>query len=293
MMTPSAVTEVVEAEGHLIDSQLLNVDLRHRGQPRRVVRRAEVPHRPHQRRAVVVSMRISSGSPAALPSVLEELVALGCRVARAEDAPRRRRRSRRLRARRLLLDDQPPDLGPPRRPVDRGRAPAHGCRRSSSTGRARSAASCATSAAATRRVRRRRHPRRAGVPGARPPRLRVHDQRDLVRAPRRGRRVAHRGDDARGQGRRRPYRLRRRPGGRPHRRRRLLLRPDSRRLRRRAARRQRAGGARRRAGAVRHLARRGPGDRQARSKAAIATTCARSTPSAAPVACARRWSRAS
>src|SRR3954462_12866845 len=33
-----------------------------------------------------VSMRVTAKPPAALPDVLEELVALGCRVARSEDA---------------------------------------------------------------------------------------------------------------------------------------------------------------------------------------------------------------
>ena len=56
------------------------------------------------------------------------------------------------------------------------------------------------------RLRQRRHPRHARVPRARPPRLRVHDQRDLVRAPRRGQHRQDRDDDARHQARRRPHR---------------------------------------------------------------------------------------
>ena len=90
---------------------------------------------------------------------------------------------------------------------------------------------------------------------------------------------------ARGQ----THRVRRRAGGRPHRRRRSISAELIRaRLRRRAARRQRAGGARRRAGAVRHVARRRSRGRRAGARAATAITCARSTPSTAPAASARR-----
>ena len=104
-------------------------------------------------------------------------------------------------------------------------------------------------------LRPRRHPRDAGVPRARPPRLRVHEQRRLVGAARRRQRRAHRRDDARRQEGRRPHRRRRRPGRRAHRRRRALLRADPPRLRRRGAGRQRAGRARRRVRAVGHVAR--------------------------------------
>ncbi|MGH9144127.1 MAG: TIGR00300 family protein, partial [Vicinamibacterales bacterium] len=86
MTTPSAVTEVVEAEGHLIDSQLMNAMfdtvVRHDATfdvlEFRIGRTNDEPS--------FVSMRVSAGSPAALTEVLEELVALGCRVARAENA---------------------------------------------------------------------------------------------------------------------------------------------------------------------------------------------------------------
>ena len=78
------------------------------------------------------------------------------------------------------------------------------------------------------RLRPRRHPRHAGVPRARPARLRVHEQRRLVGAARRRQRRAHRRDDARGQEGRRPHRRRRRTGRRAHRRRRAFLRADSR-----------------------------------------------------------------
>jgi len=80
------ITEVVEAEGHLIDSQLLNVmfdtvvrnDAAFEVIEFRIGRTNEEPS--------FVSMRISATSEPVLHEVLEELVALGCRLARTEDA---------------------------------------------------------------------------------------------------------------------------------------------------------------------------------------------------------------
>ena len=80
------MTEVVEAEGHLIDSQLMNAMfdtvVRHDAAfdvlEFRIGRTNDEPS--------FVSMRVTAKTPAALTEVLEELVALGCRVARAEDA---------------------------------------------------------------------------------------------------------------------------------------------------------------------------------------------------------------
>jgi lysine-ketoglutarate reductase/saccharopine dehydrogenase-like protein (TIGR00300 family) len=80
------VSEVVEAEGHLIDSQLLNVMfdtvVRHDASFEviefRIGRTNDEPS--------FVSMRITSATPVGLAEVLEELVALGCRVASSEDA---------------------------------------------------------------------------------------------------------------------------------------------------------------------------------------------------------------
>jgi lysine-ketoglutarate reductase/saccharopine dehydrogenase-like protein (TIGR00300 family) len=77
---------VVEAEGHLIDSQLLNAMwdtvVRHDAAfdvlEFRIGRTNDEPS--------FVSMRITAKAPASLTDVLEELVALGCRVARTEDA---------------------------------------------------------------------------------------------------------------------------------------------------------------------------------------------------------------
>jgi len=79
-------TEVVEAEGHLIDSQLLNVmfdtvvrnDAAFEVLEFRIGRTNEEPS--------FVAMRITAKSEPALHEVLEELVTLGCRLARAEDA---------------------------------------------------------------------------------------------------------------------------------------------------------------------------------------------------------------
>ena len=80
------MTEVVEAEGHLIDSQLMNAMfdtvVRHDAAfdvlEFRIGRTNDEPS--------FVSMRVTAKAPAALTDVLQELIALGCRVARAEDA---------------------------------------------------------------------------------------------------------------------------------------------------------------------------------------------------------------
>src|SRR3954467_9616202 len=86
-MTPtSAVTEGAEPEGHLTDSQLMNAMfdtvVRHDAAfdvlEFRIGRTNDEPS--------FVSMRVTAKAPAALTEVLEELVALGCRVARIEDA---------------------------------------------------------------------------------------------------------------------------------------------------------------------------------------------------------------
>src|SRR5437868_1725908 len=86
MFVGGGMTEVVEAEGHLIDSQLLNVMFD-------TVVRHDASFEVLQFRIGVtndepsfVSMRIASATPAGLAEVLEELVALGCRVASSEDA---------------------------------------------------------------------------------------------------------------------------------------------------------------------------------------------------------------
>ena len=86
MTVPLSFAEIVEAEGHLIDSQLMNAMfdtvVRHDAAfdvlEFRIGRTNDEPS--------FVSMRVTSKTPAALTGVLEELVSLGCRVANAEDA---------------------------------------------------------------------------------------------------------------------------------------------------------------------------------------------------------------
>jgi len=81
-----SVAEVVEAEGHLIDSQILNAMfdtvVRHDGSFEvlefRIGRTNDEPS--------FVSMRVSADGEPALGELLQELVTLGCRVARVEDA---------------------------------------------------------------------------------------------------------------------------------------------------------------------------------------------------------------
>ena len=80
------ISETVEAEGHLIDSQLMNAMfdtvVRHDSAFEvlefRMGRTNDDPS--------FVSMRVTSATPLALTNVLEELVTLGCRVAKVEDA---------------------------------------------------------------------------------------------------------------------------------------------------------------------------------------------------------------
>ncbi len=82
----SSFSEVVEAEGHLIDSQILNVvfdTVVRRGGSFDVLkfsigRSNDEPS--------FISMRISSPTQQGLREVLEELVALGCRMAEPQDA---------------------------------------------------------------------------------------------------------------------------------------------------------------------------------------------------------------
>jgi len=86
MTAPRSATEIVEAEGHLIDSQVMNAMfdtvVRHDAAfdvlEFKIGRTNDEPS--------FVSMRVTSRTPAALTEVLEELVSLGCRVANAEDA---------------------------------------------------------------------------------------------------------------------------------------------------------------------------------------------------------------
>jgi lysine-ketoglutarate reductase/saccharopine dehydrogenase-like protein (TIGR00300 family) len=85
-MTAKSASEVVEAEGHLIDSQLLNgmfdTVVRHDAAFEvlefRIGRTNDEPS--------FVSMRVTAPAEGVLSELLAELVGLGCRVARAEDA---------------------------------------------------------------------------------------------------------------------------------------------------------------------------------------------------------------
>src|SRR6266851_7466848 len=85
MGSEETVTEVVEAEGHLIDSQLLSAMwdtvVRHDASfdvlEFRIGRTNDEPS--------YVSMRVTAKGAQVLSDLLEELVALGGRVARAED----------------------------------------------------------------------------------------------------------------------------------------------------------------------------------------------------------------
>src|SRR3954464_11418003 len=86
-MTPtSAVTEVVEAEGHLIDSQLMNAmfDTVVRHDAAFDVLEFRIGRTNDE--TSFVSMRVTAQAPPALTEGLEALVALGCRIASAEDA---------------------------------------------------------------------------------------------------------------------------------------------------------------------------------------------------------------
>mgnify|MGYP003694620281 CR=1 FL=1 len=235
--TRRAYSEVVEAEGHLIDSQILERRLRHGREEQCDVRRPEVRHRQEQRRS---RPRFRCGfrrpTEQILGQVLEELVALGCRLAEQHDALLRpadrdgcvpddfysttnHRTHVRQRGQWIEVEHQRMDAVIV---VEQGRAI---CRKLRDVN-AGDAVVCGVGGRAS-------HSR---VPGPRPPRLRVHDERDLVGAARRGRRVTHRDADAGGEGGRRPHRRRRRvrswctPAGRTY-----FQELDSRRLRRRPA----------------------------------------------------------
>jgi lysine-ketoglutarate reductase/saccharopine dehydrogenase-like protein (TIGR00300 family) len=79
-------SEVVEAEGHLIDSQLLNVifDTVIKGDSSFEVLRFDIGRTNDE--LSTLSMRITAPTEAALHVVLEELVSLGCRLTEEEDA---------------------------------------------------------------------------------------------------------------------------------------------------------------------------------------------------------------
>jgi lysine-ketoglutarate reductase/saccharopine dehydrogenase-like protein (TIGR00300 family) len=86
MPSHESLTEVVEAEGHLIDSQLLNVifDTVIKNNTSFEVLRFTIGRTNEE--PSFISMRITAADRPALQSVLEELVTLGCRVASSHDA---------------------------------------------------------------------------------------------------------------------------------------------------------------------------------------------------------------
>ena len=85
-MQPLPATEIVEAEGHLIDSQLMNAmfDTVVRHDAAFDVLEFRIGRTNEE--MSFVSMRVTSKTGAALTAVLEELVSLGCRVANSENA---------------------------------------------------------------------------------------------------------------------------------------------------------------------------------------------------------------
>ena len=86
MKKPGAFSEVVEAEGHLIDSQILNVvfDTVVKHNASFDVLKFDIGRRNDEPSSI--AMRISAESESTLKDVLEELVALGCRLADDQDA---------------------------------------------------------------------------------------------------------------------------------------------------------------------------------------------------------------
>ena len=86
MQTRERVTEVVEAEGHLIDSQLLNVifDTVIKGDASFKVLKFTIGRTNEE--PSFISMRITAPAEETLQKVLEGLVALGCRLAGSRDA---------------------------------------------------------------------------------------------------------------------------------------------------------------------------------------------------------------
>jgi lysine-ketoglutarate reductase/saccharopine dehydrogenase-like protein (TIGR00300 family) len=83
---PTTFSEVVEAEGHLIDSQLLNVifDTVIKGDSSFDVLQFTIGRTNDE--LSTLSMRVTSPTEAALHLVLEELVSLGCQLAQEDDA---------------------------------------------------------------------------------------------------------------------------------------------------------------------------------------------------------------
>src|SRR4029077_12588838 len=86
MQTRERLTEVVEAEGHLIDSQLLNLifDTVIKGDASFEVLRFTIGRTNEE--PSFISIRITAPDEGTLQGVLENLVGLGCRMAGSRDA---------------------------------------------------------------------------------------------------------------------------------------------------------------------------------------------------------------
>ena len=86
MAGATGFSEVVEAEGHLIDSQVLNVvfDTVIKGNASFEVLKFDIGRSNDEPSSI--AMRISAPSEQGLRQVLEELVALGCRLKDQTDA---------------------------------------------------------------------------------------------------------------------------------------------------------------------------------------------------------------
>jgi lysine-ketoglutarate reductase/saccharopine dehydrogenase-like protein (TIGR00300 family) len=86
MAAPSVYSEVIQAEGHLIDSQILNVvfDTVVKRNATFDVLKFDIGRSNDE--PSFISMRVTAESKEALGEVLEELVALGCRLADQHDA---------------------------------------------------------------------------------------------------------------------------------------------------------------------------------------------------------------
>src|SRR3954469_8550263 len=86
MSESETCSEIVEAEGHLIDSQILNVvfDTVVKHAASFDVLRFDIGRSNNEPSSI--AMRISAPSQAVLGAVLEDLVALGCRLSDNQDA---------------------------------------------------------------------------------------------------------------------------------------------------------------------------------------------------------------
>ncbi len=241
----------------------------------------------------------SCASSVATATHLEEIL----RAITASTAPSRwsrrtrgssRRRGRRL-PRRVLLDDEPRDLRPPRRRVGaRSRTPrwTAACASIAESGHGRDRADERRDGRRALRRRPQRPARAAARAPAREPAVRVHGLGCLEREAQGADRARGGAPAASGARRRQADDRRGRPGGGAHGGGATLGAPHRGGLRRRPLRRQRRRHARHRVGPVRHVARHLPDARARRHPAATSTTCAPSTPSGAAAASRPPSSRA-